>query len=62
MHIGMPSALCQHAGAETDAPANPNTPGTTRQNRDAGAFARTAAESASASAFLISNKAPHVMA
>ena len=38
-------------GAATDAPANPNTPGTTRQDRDSGAFARAAAESASASAF-----------
>ncbi|MFN8993766.1 MAG: hypothetical protein ACK5X3_08940, partial [Pseudomonadota bacterium] len=38
-------------GAATDAPANPNTPGTTRQDRDSGAFARAAAESASASTF-----------
>ena len=38
-------------GAATDAPANPNTPGTTRQDRDSGAFARAAAEPASASTF-----------
>jgi hypothetical protein len=36
-------------GAATDAPANPNTPGTTRQDRDSGAFARAGAERASAS-------------
>jgi hypothetical protein len=41
----------QPAGTATDAPSNPNTPGTTRQDRDSGAFARAAAEPASASTF-----------
>jgi len=40
----------EHA-PEADAPANPNTPGTTRQDRASGAFARAAAEPASASTF-----------